>query len=230
MEIDFHAHILPGADHGSDGIETSLRQVAMAADAGVDLVVATPHFYPDQDTVDRFLRRREACYEKLRRAMGSSTRPQILLGAEVTICPGLERMGGLSQLCVEGTKVMLLEMPMGPWRSDLLETIGQIQNALKLTVVLAHVDRYNRQPVDQLLRLGVRCQLNAEGTLPMFGRSRYREIMASGSCVALGSDIHGTRIGYRKYRQAREIYCDLWGDVMRSTEKLIATKANTSEE
>ncbi|MEE3459824.1 MAG: CpsB/CapC family capsule biosynthesis tyrosine phosphatase, partial [Candidatus Faecousia sp.] len=41
--IDFHAHILPGADHGSDGLETSLRQLALAEEAGVDTIVATPH-------------------------------------------------------------------------------------------------------------------------------------------------------------------------------------------
>ena len=31
--IDFHAHILPGADHGSDGLETSLRQLALAEES-----------------------------------------------------------------------------------------------------------------------------------------------------------------------------------------------------
>ena len=40
---DFHAHILPGADHGSDGMETSLTQLALAEAAGVDTIIATPH-------------------------------------------------------------------------------------------------------------------------------------------------------------------------------------------
>ena len=57
--IDFHAHILPGADHGSDGLETSLRQLALAEEAGVDTIVATPHFYPQSDSFSEFLRRRE---------------------------------------------------------------------------------------------------------------------------------------------------------------------------
>ena len=34
LSLDYHAHILPGCDHGSDGLETSLKQVAMAASAG----------------------------------------------------------------------------------------------------------------------------------------------------------------------------------------------------
>lgn len=25
LSLDYHAHVLPGCDHGSDGLETSLR-------------------------------------------------------------------------------------------------------------------------------------------------------------------------------------------------------------
>ena len=46
LTLDYHAHILPRCDHGSDGVETSLRQLAMAAEAGIRTVCATPHFYP----------------------------------------------------------------------------------------------------------------------------------------------------------------------------------------
>ena len=34
LSLDYHAHILPGCDHGSDGLATSLKQVEMAASAG----------------------------------------------------------------------------------------------------------------------------------------------------------------------------------------------------
>ena len=30
--VDFHSHILPRADHGSDSVETSLKQLKLAAD------------------------------------------------------------------------------------------------------------------------------------------------------------------------------------------------------
>ena len=44
LTLDYHAHILPRCDHGSDGVETSLRQLAMATEAGIRTVCATPHF------------------------------------------------------------------------------------------------------------------------------------------------------------------------------------------
>ena len=48
--IDFHAHILPGADHGSRDVKTTKAQLEMLAGAGVKAVVATPHFYPQKDS------------------------------------------------------------------------------------------------------------------------------------------------------------------------------------
>ena len=50
LSLDYHAHILPGCDHGSDGLVTSLKQVEMAASAGVKTICATPHFYPHKDS------------------------------------------------------------------------------------------------------------------------------------------------------------------------------------
>ena len=55
MIVDFHSHILPRADHGSDSIETTQKQLQMIAEAGTEAVVATPHFYPDKDTPSAFL-------------------------------------------------------------------------------------------------------------------------------------------------------------------------------
>ena len=55
LTLDYHAHILPRCDHGSDGVETSLRQLAMAAEAGIRTVCATPHFYPHRENAAAFL-------------------------------------------------------------------------------------------------------------------------------------------------------------------------------
>ena len=59
MQIDFHAHILPGCDHGSDGWRTSRRQLKLAREAGVDLICATSHFYGHRTSVERFLQKRQ---------------------------------------------------------------------------------------------------------------------------------------------------------------------------
>ena len=81
--IDFHAHVLPYADHGSDSLETSKIQMALLKGAGVDTVVATPHFYPDLHTITDFAHMVDSATEKL---LNIEDRPRICLGSEVLYC------------------------------------------------------------------------------------------------------------------------------------------------
>ena len=69
MTIDFHSHVLPGVDDGSATVEESLRMLRLQAEQGVTHVVATPHFYPMQDSPNRFLERRAKTEKRLRQAM-----------------------------------------------------------------------------------------------------------------------------------------------------------------
>ena len=48
--IDFHAHILPGVDHGSNSVEISDFQLKLAAESMIDTVIATSHFYPHKES------------------------------------------------------------------------------------------------------------------------------------------------------------------------------------
>ena len=52
ITFDYHSHILPGCDHGSDGIKTSLKQIEMAKSVGIKTICATPHFYPHKESVE----------------------------------------------------------------------------------------------------------------------------------------------------------------------------------
>lgn len=188
--IDFHAHILPGADHGSRSLETSQSQLRLLWEAGVGRVCATPHFYPNEISVDGFLKRREEAVNELLRLRGQNL-PQVCLGAEVLVCPGLERMPGLEKLCIDGTKVILLEMPFFKWSDALFETVYNISRS-GYTVVMAHIGRY---PYSQAHRLvfdtGVSVQLNGENVATIRGRRRVRTWLSEGMVCAFGSDIHG---------------------------------------
>src|SRR4051794_39635414 len=45
--IDIHTHVLPGLDDGPDTIDESLLLARAAADAGTQVMVATPHVRSD---------------------------------------------------------------------------------------------------------------------------------------------------------------------------------------
>lgn len=202
MIIDFHAHVMPLADHGSDGKETTERQLQLIAAGGTEAVVATPHFYPHRHNIASFQARRERALNLL-----SECRiPQglkIFLGAEVQVCEGLEEMEELPLLCIEGTRTILLEMPMGKWSDRLIDTVVAIAES-GYTPVLAHVDRYPRRNVEALLKKGLHAQLNAEAFGRFFGKRNARRYLRLGSVVALGSDLHGAEEnGYAPFLHMR---------------------------
>ncbi len=199
---DFHAHILPGADHGSDGLETSLRQLALAEAAGIRMIVATPHFYPEADDYAAFLRKRERTFAQLLANYHGSVR--ILLGAEVHVCVGLDHLRGLEEVCIPGTNVMLAELPLHNFPGSLTETFIRMTEDLEIEPVLAHVDRYDPTRIENLFSMGLRGQVNAEALCRRFGRRRFNSWIDEGFIAALGSDIHGTEVGYTEYLKAVE--------------------------
>ncbi len=201
LTVDFHSHILPGADHGSSGIGISVKQLEIIASYGIKTVVATPHFYPMRDNVDLFLQRRTDCARLLRSKL-TREHPNVLLGAEVLVCDGIERMEGLEKLTVYGTNCILLEMPTTKWGDTTFETVEAIAE-MGLIPVMAHVDRYKPKYVDQLLNLGVKAQLNPDA-FSGFAAKRYSaKLLSEGKIVALGSDLHGTdEKCYRKFAAA----------------------------
>ncbi|MBE6563029.1 MAG: histidinol-phosphatase [Ruminococcaceae bacterium] len=189
LTTDFHSHILPGADHGSRGIEVSVKQLDLIASYGIKRVVATPHFYPERDNVDSFLERRTEC-ARLLKANIREGHPDVFLGAEVLVCDGIERMEGLEKLTVYGTNCILLEMPMTKWSIATFETIEAIRD-MGLVPVMAHVDRYKPKYVEELLSLGVKAQLNPDAFSGFFNKKNSMRWLSEGRIVALGSDLHG---------------------------------------
>lgn len=218
--IDFHAHILPGADHGSDGIETSLHQLAQALHVGVTDLVATPHFYPHKHTVTDFLRRRDHAWSRLQEAWIPGE-IRIRCGAEVLLCAGLERMPGIEQLCIAGTRVLLAEMPFRPLEEAVLDTIYNLQYQNGLTVVLAHIDRYPEEQVEQAMETGARAQVNADAVCALRSRFKCLRWAEQGMISALGSDIHMRGNQYQKLEKADRVLKRYIEDIEEKAEALL---------
>lgn len=186
--IDFHSHILPGADHGSSSIETSKKQLALAAECGINRVIATSHFYPHVHTVDAFLEKRNNAYSAL--APHIPGEMEIRLGAEVLICNGIENLPGLEKLFIHGTNSLLLELSGSDFESEHIDSVRALI-ARGVDVILAHADRYEPSLIEEMISIGVRIQLNAESLNTVFKRKVLYDWLSRGLVVALGSDIHG---------------------------------------
>ena len=200
LTLDYHAHVLPGCDHGSDSVETSRKQLAMAAAARVRTVCATPHFYPHKESIPSFLQRREASARLLRENLTADA-PQLQLGAEVLICDGMERLDGLPRLCRSETNELLLEMPFYQWPEAIWDTLYALCERRDIKIVLAHAERYPPEAIEQLIRDNVALQLNSECLTRPLHRKRYLTWIKNGSVNYLGSDIHMLGDGYRAWEK-----------------------------
>ncbi|MCR5138360.1 MAG: capsular polysaccharide biosynthesis protein [Oscillospiraceae bacterium] len=193
--IDFHCHILPGIDDGSRNVEMSLAMISAQARQGIDTIVATSHFYATQRSPERFLFRRQEAYDKLLSVLPPDS-PTILLGAEVLYFPGISHMEALPKLCIEGTDILLLEMPFEPWQDYYIREVRELAHSREFTLMLAHIERYYYdQPVsvwDDFLDLGILMQSNAEFFLPFRTKRKALKLLKEGRIHLLGTDCHNT--------------------------------------
>ncbi len=221
MNIDFHAHVLPGADHGSANSDMSLKQLALAKQAGIDLVIATPHFYPNIESISEFLSRRKESSRQLNTVLDGKDLPQVRIGAEVQLQKGLEHIDGLEQLCIEGTNTLLLELPRNFSIRSFDQTLDSLLYGRSFTVVLAHIDRYDPIHVDFLLDFGCLGQLNADSLCHFRTARRSMRWAQSDSVIALGSDIHGLDEGYASFLKAKKKLGAEYAALMQRTESVL---------
>lgn len=192
--FDFHTHILPSLDDGSRSVEESLRMLRELKGQGVTGVAATPHFYPDRMSPGGFLRGRAASYESLLPHL-TPDMPKIRLGAEVRYFEGICHMENISDFRIQGTKLLLLEMPSGKWTSRMIDSLLTLHHSGRATVLLAHVERYlaaNPAAIwNELLGNGVLMQVSADFFTPFFTRRKAISLMAQDRLHLIGTDCHG---------------------------------------
>lgn len=194
--VDFHSHILPGIDDGSPSVEVSIEMLRMEAQQGIRHVVATPHFYANHDTPERFLARRNEAEERLREAMeGFDDLPDIHIGAEVHFFSGISESDILSELTIDKKSSILLEMPYAPWTEKMYREMEGIYVRQGITPIIAHVDRYIR-PLKthgiprRLEELPVLVQANANFFLRTSTRGMALKMLRANRIHLLGSDCH----------------------------------------
>ncbi|MGN0460262.1 MAG: CpsB/CapC family capsule biosynthesis tyrosine phosphatase [Ruminococcus sp.] len=192
--VDFHSHILPSIDDGSDSVETSLSMLDTLHNQGVDTVVATPHFYAHKDRVDAFIQKRQSSFELLSKSL-PNTYPDILLGAEVAYFRGISTAQDIPKLTIGKTGVLLLEMPFQRWNDEILAEVRHLADSKDIKVMIAHLDRYleikdNKPFVKRLLSLPVVIQLNASAFLDRKRKRKTVKLAESKDRIVLGSDTH----------------------------------------
>ena len=191
--IDWHSHLLPKMDDGSKSVEQSIEMLTRQAQQGITTVIATPHFFANDDTVDSFLKRREQSANALS-ARVDDTLPQVIPGAEVRYFSGISRMEGLGDLCIQGTKLLLMEMPMIPWTDAMVRELTQLAGKGDVQLIMAHIERFRRfmsmDMWEQLVQNDILIQVNADFFTAFGTRRKALSLLRDGGIHLIGSDCH----------------------------------------
>jgi protein-tyrosine phosphatase len=178
---------------------------------GARTVVATPHFYRRDESISSFLARRDRAFSELSSELGFnpalvaadaaypapprvSIIPRVLLGAEVAFFAGMSAEPDIRRLCVEGSDLLLLEMPFAAWSSPVINEVRGL-GARGIRPVIAHIERYlddsvNRARLDELIALGAVIQSNASFFTARRSRRKALNMLDNGLIHVFGSDCH----------------------------------------
>ena len=213
--IYWHSHILPEMDDGSRDVAESISMLEMLTSQGVLTVVATPHFYANDESVEQFLERREQSFGILQKALPENA-PQIILGAEVRYYAGISHMENLKSLRIQGTKLLLLEMPMATWTEYMIRELIELASQRGIRLVLAHIERYiplqKRETWIRLARNGIIMQVNASYFISLASRRKAISRLVDGDVQLLGTDCHNMTNRPPKMGQATDFIRKKLGD------------------
>jgi len=194
--VDFHSHILPGIDDGSSSLEESVTMLKKEKVQGIQSVVATPHFYPQSDTPERFLSRRKQAEEQLRSAFKQhADLPQLIVGAEVHYFPGISNSDAVNELTIGESGYILIEMALPPWTERMYRELEEFYTRRDVVPIIAHIDRYistfhTHGIIQRLSELPVLVQANASFFLRRSTRAMAMRMLKNDQIHLLGSDCH----------------------------------------
>jgi protein-tyrosine phosphatase len=221
--IDLHCHVLPGIDDGARSLEDAVEMCRAAAQAGTEVLVATPH------------QRRAAWWNcnrielvRLRRmlqdALGPS--PRILGGGEIHVSSGLLReMAELDKNSQEGplplaeSRYLLLEFAAEASPAEAADTVHEL-SVCGWRAILAHPEHIHWMANDtsivaHLVSLGALTQLTAMSVTGDFGRralSFAHRLIDQGLAHFVASDAHDLRRRPPGLQLAWEEISRQWGE------------------
>jgi protein-tyrosine phosphatase len=196
--VDCHSHVVPSGDDGAKTPADGLELCDLAADSGTAILFATPHVWPHLPLTDERERQIQRAYDRLK----ARARLELRLGFELTPAPPLLDEDP-ARYVLEGTQVVLVEMPFPGPAADLVGLAEHVERA-GLTPLVAHPERtepvLERPELAHELALRWPLQVNSTSLLGRHGTeigALAWRLVEAGDAAVVASD------GHRLTRPAR---------------------------
>ena len=197
--IDFHNHVLPNVDDGSDSLEMSLDMLSHAAEQGITDVVNTVHYQHSKvETEDISFKRIKKEVNTLQTELNNNNISITLhCGAEVFFLPNLLEIKDDPLATFLNGKYMLIEFQVQKIHEIQKQQLFDLKMA-GITPIIAHPERYKPVQDDisivvNWLEAGCIIQVDAGSPLGYLGsgaKAASERIIKNGWCQILGSDSH----------------------------------------
>ncbi|MCL0032290.1 phosphotransferase [Peptococcaceae bacterium] len=202
--IDIHAHILPGIDDGPADLDISLELCMSAYNRGVDIIIATPHYWHAvyQPLRHEVMEKIDLLTNELKKRKISI---KVLPGMEVYLDVELPNWLKSKKIYTLGDagKYVLVELPPQIFPSYTEIVLCKLL-AMGITPILAHPERNaqiisNPKLLYRLLEEGVLLQITAGSLIGLFGKSSEQAAKLFLKCNwvdFIASDCHGKQRPY----------------------------------
>ena len=198
--IDFHNHILPNLDDGSQSMEMTLNMLKKASDQGIKKIVNTIHFqHPKMEGKNTDYNYVNNVKEQvLEEADKNNLNIEIDLASEVYYLPNLCDL--IENPIITINNYILIEFPMLITPSNFLDTFFNLK-VMGINPILAHPERYrfvqqNVMYLDKLRDLEIIFQIDAGSLIGHFGKKTKDtafSMLENGYCHIIGSDAHNDK-------------------------------------
>ena len=210
MFTDIHSHILHGIDDGPENLGQSVELLKAAVRNGTEKIIATPHFYATRHSLsERVNLAKERCLELQGLIREGGIPVSLLSGFEVRFFDGISRIDSLDKLCINGSKVLLLELEPAPFTEKLVDEILDICYG-GYTVVLVHIERYTKisgfKQIKRIIAEGdALAQCNASSFLSGgFSRAAFK-LLKENMVSFIASDMHSLDLRPPNLNQAYDV-------------------------
>lgn len=206
LQVDMHAHWLPGVDDGAQSDREGLAMIRGLADLGYRKLIATPHIKKQYENTPKILKK--AFDRFMHVAAAAEPGVELSLAAEYMLDEGFEEHMASGPLLTLRDNYVLVELP-----HHNIQTLSAIQKTLfKIQMegyrpILAHPERYsyyfeNFGTIEGLKETGCLFQLNAMSLAGYEGKEitkRARKLLDQEWYEFVGSDVHNPQqINYLK--------------------------------
>lgn len=212
--IDFHSHIIPNIDDGSQSIEDTICMLEEAKKVGFTDIISTSHYIEDYYEVDE--KKRKEYIDNIQKEVEGIN---IIIGSEIYVTHNIVNLINEKKAStINNTRYVLFELPMN---SNVLYLKNVIFSLLenKFIPIIAHPERYsfiqkNPNWLIEYIEMGVLFQANFGSIYGIYGKECQKTVqllLKNNMIHFLGSDVHRKNSIYPKMP-----------DILRKIEKVIS--------